>query len=109
MVAWLLDNFPDLVNIPNKNGNLAVHFAAAQGMKSSHICIIYYVIAKLASYILLCMVNMNVLVVCMCFQSLDGPLNRYVLLRCVETILVAVYGCQLLLYLIVRMCSCSQL
>lgn len=31
MVAWLLDSYPDLANIANKNGNLAVHFAAAQG------------------------------------------------------------------------------
>lgn len=31
MVAWLLDNYPDLANIANKNGNHAVHFAAAQG------------------------------------------------------------------------------
>ena len=31
MAAWLLDDYPDLARIANKNGNLAVHFAAAQG------------------------------------------------------------------------------
>ncbi|CAI8009295.1 Espin [Geodia barretti] len=31
MTGWLVDNFPEVGDIPNLNGDLAVHFAAAQG------------------------------------------------------------------------------
>ncbi len=32
MAEWLLEGYPDLANVANSNGNLPVHFAAAQGM-----------------------------------------------------------------------------
>ena len=28
---WILENFPRVAEVPNASGNLAVHFAAAQG------------------------------------------------------------------------------
>ena len=31
MVLWILENFPRVAEVPNASGNLAVHFAAAQG------------------------------------------------------------------------------
>lgn len=31
MTKWLVDNFPQVADIPNANGDLPVHFAAAQG------------------------------------------------------------------------------
>ena len=31
IVAWILDNYPEVADIPNKTGNVAVHFAAASG------------------------------------------------------------------------------
>ena len=31
MVMWILENFPRVAEVPNASGNLAVHFAAAQG------------------------------------------------------------------------------
>ena len=31
MVSWILANYPQVAAIPNANGNLAVHFAAASG------------------------------------------------------------------------------
>ena len=31
MAGWLIDNYPEIADIPNANGDLAVHFAAAQG------------------------------------------------------------------------------
>ena len=34
MVKWILDKFASVVDIQNPNGNLAVHFAAAQGMRT---------------------------------------------------------------------------
>ncbi|XP_064397697.1 uncharacterized protein LOC135344431 isoform X2 [Halichondria panicea] len=34
MAEWLLEGYPDLANVANSNGNLPVHFAAAQGQLS---------------------------------------------------------------------------
>lgn len=31
MTKWLVDNYPQVADIPNANGDLPVHFAAAQG------------------------------------------------------------------------------
>lgn len=31
MAEWLTESYPDLANVANTNGNLAIHFAAAQG------------------------------------------------------------------------------
>ena len=33
MAKWLVDNYPEVGDIPNVNGDLPVHFAAAQGEK----------------------------------------------------------------------------
>ena len=35
MTEWLVENYPEITDIPNANGDLAVHFAAAQG-KQQH-------------------------------------------------------------------------
>ena len=40
MTAWLLENYPEVGDTPNTNGDLAVHFAAAQGKYTYTYCII---------------------------------------------------------------------
>lgn len=42
MTRWLVDNFPQVADIPNANGDLPVHFAAAQGM-------IHYLVDSIAA------------------------------------------------------------
>ena len=34
MVSWVLDTFADVANVPNGNGNLAVHFSASSGKQT---------------------------------------------------------------------------
>ena len=38
MTRWLIDNYPKIGDIANANGDLAVHFAAAQGTGSLQFC-----------------------------------------------------------------------
>lgn len=32
MVTWIVDNYPEVVEVTNATGNLAVHYAAASGL-----------------------------------------------------------------------------
>ncbi len=40
MADWLVEGYPDLANVANSNGNLPIHFAAAQGMSPWRQCVV---------------------------------------------------------------------
>lgn len=67
MAEWLVDGYPDLANVANSNGNLAIHFAAAQGIHNYRLD---YYITVVCSRSFPTIVNTDLLHVAMCVYGI---------------------------------------